>query len=83
MDKKIKAKKIRISNLYPWQLKRTGNLLNGKCPFHEDLKHPNFYIYPQTNSWYCFAGCGGGDSIAFYMRLKNKSFQQAIKELSE
>lgn len=83
MNKKEQAKKIRLSNLYPWQLKRIGNLLNGKCPLHEDQTHPNFYIYPETNSWYCFAGCGGGDSISFFMKLHEVDFITALEELSK
>ena len=82
-DKKTKVKAVPIEDLYPGQLKRIGRVLNGNCPFHNDQHHPNFCIYPETNTWFCFAGCGGGDSINFYMRLKNISFKQALEELSK
>lgn len=81
-ERKIEAKKVPMVNLYPWELKRAGDLLRGFCPFHEDTKTPNFYIYPKTNSWFCFAGCGGGDSINFYMRLRNIDFKKAVRELT-
>ena len=82
MDKKAKAKNVSILSLYSGQLKRKGKLLSGRCPFHKDKIHPNFYVYPETNSWYCFAGCGGGDNISFLMKLKNISFKEAVKELA-
>ena len=46
------------------QLKRKGRLYGGLCPFHSE-KTPSFYVYPDTQSFYCF-GCGaGGDVITF------------------
>ena len=46
------------------QLKRKGRLYGGLCPFHSE-KSPSFYVYPDTQSFYCF-GCGaGGDAITF------------------
>ena len=49
------------------QLKRKGRLYGGLCPFHSE-KTPSFYVYPDTQSFYCF-GCGaGGDAISFGRR---------------
>jgi DNA primase len=77
-----KAKSVSIVDLYKKPLKKTGKALMGPCPFHNE-KNPSFAIYPETNSFYCFAGCGGGDVIEFYKRLHNCSFQTAIEELSK
>jgi hypothetical protein len=52
----------------------------GLCPFHED-EVPSFGINVRGNYWHCFAGCGGGDIISFWMKWKNCDFQTAIKEL--
>lgn len=82
-SKKAKAKKVDITSLYTGELKNVGNILKGRCPFHKDIKTPNFCIYPATNSWFCFAGCGGGDNISFYMRFKNTDFKKTVKELSK
>lgn len=81
MDKKKKAKEVRIETLYKGVLKPYGDKLRGHCPFHEDQRDPNFFIYTKTNSWYCFAGCGGGDVISFAMKMNNTSFKEAIEDL--
>jgi len=78
-----KARKYPIENLYTGELKRTGKILMGVCPFHtEDTG--SFMIYPETNSWFCFGACReGGDVIKFYRKLHNCTFKTAIKELSQ
>jgi len=80
-DNKLKAKQYPIAKLFNGHLSRSGKALLGKCPFHSDST-PSFALYPETNSWYCFSGCGSGDVINLYMRLKNIDFKTAIKELS-
>ena len=51
-------------------LTRKGSNLFGLCPFHSE-KTPSFFVYPQTQSFYCF-GCGaGGDVITFIRRIEN------------
>ena len=81
-NKREKAKVVPLTDLYPDELREVGRTFRGRCPFHDDQLHPNFYVYPKTNSWFCFAGCGGGDNINFYMRLKKIGFKEAIEELA-
>ena len=51
-------------------LKRAGSNLVGLCPFHSE-KTPSFYVYPDTQSFYCF-GCGaGGDAITFTKKINS------------
>jgi hypothetical protein len=54
----------------------------GKCPFHDDDK-PSFGVNKKGNYWNCFAGCGGGDIISFWMKYKQVDYPEAIKELTE
>lgn len=75
------AKQFPIENMYSGTLKKTGKLLMGNCPFHQE-DTPSFAIYTQTNTWNCFAGCGGGDSLTYYMKLKGVDFTTALEELS-
>ncbi len=78
------AKQIPIldvfSSLYDGVIRRSGRNYFCLCPFHQE-RNPSFYIYPETNSFYCF-GCGkSGDVITLVMELKNLTFKQAVNYL--
>lgn len=75
-----RAKEYPISELYNGATKRTGRLLVGRCPFHEE-KSGSFTIYLHNNSWHCFGCSSGGDSIDFATRHCNISFIEAVKKL--
>lgn len=79
-DSVQKAKKYNIEKLYPGELKQTGGILLGTCPFHKD-DTPSFAYYPKTNTWHCFSGCEGSDAIAFYMKLHSVDFKTAVEAL--
>jgi hypothetical protein len=53
----------------------------GLCPFHDD-HHPSFAVNAEGNYWHCFAGCGGGSIIDFWMRWQGCDFKTAIRELA-
>lgn len=78
---KEKAKKVTITSLYPYTPRISGRVLIGKCPLHKDAGAPNFRIYQETNSFFCFRGCGGGDVISFVMKWKDLDFKSAVKFL--
>ena len=45
-------------------------------------KTPSFYVYPDTQSFYCF-GCGvGGDVIHFVRRINSIDYTEAVKMLA-
>jgi hypothetical protein len=61
-------------------LKRTGKVYMGRCPFHDDRK-PSFAVYP--DGYKCF-GCGAsGDVIDFIMQIRNCDFKEALEILKE
>lgn len=63
-------------------LKRKGKLLGGLCPFHNE-NTPSFYVYPDTQSYYCF-GCGnGGDVITFIKNIENLDYVESVKFLCD
>ncbi|MGV8059538.1 MAG: DNA primase [Smithellaceae bacterium] len=63
-------------------LKKAGRNYLGLCPFHQE-KTPSFTVNREKQIFYCF-GCGeGGNVIAFLMKIANKTFPEAIKELAE
>lgn len=61
-------------------LKATGSGYIGLCPFHDD-HHPSFGVNLQGNYWNCFAGCGGGSVIDFWMMYQDTDFKTAVSEL--
>ncbi len=63
-------------------LRRAGRTSKGLCPFHSE-KTPSFFVYHDTESFYCF-GCGaGGDVISFIMRIENLGYMDALRFLAE
>lgn len=56
---------------------RNRNQVNVRCPFHND-RTPSLTLYFQTNSWYCHAGCGGGDQIDLVKKVLGKSIKETI-----
>ena len=77
-----RAREYPIEEMYD-----NGRLFNGgsgrkcgRCPFHKE-RTPSFYIH-SDNRWSCFGSCSEhGDSIAYYMKLHNVNFIQAVKAL--
>ncbi len=62
-------------------LRKRGNDLVGLCPFHGE-KTPSFHVHPDRGFFKCF-GCGaGGDVIAFFQKLENIAFPEAVRELA-
>lgn len=62
-------------------LKRSGNTLQGSCPFHSD-RTPSFTVYPQTRSYYCFGCQASGDVITFVMKTENLDYIDAVRALA-
>lgn len=59
----------------------------GYCPFHAD-EHKSFGVNREQNFWHCWAGCGGGSIIDFWMKWREKqgldaSFTATIKSLAD
>ena len=71
---------VPLENLLNQKLKRSGNVLIGLCPFHNE-KHPSFYIYTKTNTCWCYGCNKGGDTITFVRLLNDCSFREAIAYL--
>lgn len=62
-------------------LKPTASGAIGLCPFHDD-HNPSFGVNTEGNYWNCFAGCGGGSVIDFYMKWRKCDFTTAVRELA-
>lgn len=65
------------------QLKKAGRNFKGLCPFHQE-KTPSFVVSADRQLWRCFGSCGiGGDAIAFFMKMENVSFPEALQDLAQ
>jgi len=70
------AKTHPISNLVKFN--SDGKAL---CIWHNE-RTPSMQYYPDTNTVYCFGGCGKyGDVIDVYRQIHNCTFKEAIKKL--
>lgn len=59
----------------------------GRCPFHDDQRK-SFGVNREQNFWHCWAGCGGGSLIDFWMKWRERegldaSFSATLKALAE
>jgi hypothetical protein len=63
-------------------LKPTASGAIGLYPFHDD-HHPSFGVNVEGNYWHCFAGCGGGSVIDFWIKWRECDFTIATGELAE
>ena len=63
-------------------LKRHGAVLQGKCPFHNEVNGTALTVWPDEGRWRCFGKCdAGGDVIEAVMRLDGVSFKEACARL--
>lgn len=69
-----------IENLINRPLRKSGKILVGLCPLHNE-KYPSFYIYPETNSCWCYGCNQGGDVISLVRLLHGYSFKEAVQYL--
>ncbi|MBI1852372.1 MAG: toprim domain-containing protein [Planctomycetes bacterium] len=64
------------------ELWRSGSVLVGRCPFHED-RQPSLAVYPETRTFYCFGCYKHGDVITFVRELNHLSFPEALDALEK
>lgn len=60
---------------------RGGHEFIGLCPFHDDHS-PSMRVYPERQSFRCWACQTGGDCFEFVMRRENVSFREALEMLA-
>lgn len=67
---------------YHIPVRPSGRALVARCPFHTDRGRPNLYVYPDTQSWYCYRCGAGGDIFDFIQRYEGLDFRAAVARLS-
>ena len=64
------------------ELKRNGEALFGRCPFHDDAEADSLSVSPRQNTWKCLGRCRtGGSVIDWVMKAEGVSFRHAVELL--
>lgn len=80
--------KLEIARNYPietlarskLEIIHSGKNFVALCPFHNE-KTPSFYLYPETNKFYCFGCQEKGDILTLTMHLYGINFKEAVQML--
>lgn len=64
-------------------LSGNGKQQTALCPFHNDKHKGNFFIYPDTNSFHCFACGTGGDVIKFVEQYCAVNYIEALRIIAD
>lgn len=67
---------------YGVELRPGGRAHVGWCPLHDDHGRPNLYVYPDTDSYFCYRCDAGGDAVDFVMRRDGLDFLAACARLA-
>ena len=65
------------------QLRKAGRNFTGFCPFHPNTRTPAFYVFPDTQSYYCFSCHKSGDAFTFTMERQGLPFGEALEQLAQ
>jgi len=71
---------VELIRAYGVDLSRVGDHYRGLCPFHPDTT-PSLFVYPETDSWFCYGCQKGWDDIQFVREIEGCSFSEAKKRL--
>ncbi len=62
-------------------LKKSGRNFKGLCPFHAE-KSGSFYVWPDSESYFCFGCKESGDVFNFLMKTEGLDFGEALEQLA-
>ncbi len=66
---------------YEVALCRSGQVLLGRCPFHDDHE-PSLLVDPHDDHFHCFGCRAHGDLLDFVRRMERTDFRGAVERLS-
>lgn len=72
---------IELVEKYNLELTKQGDLFVTYCPFHKDENRPNFTIYEETDSYFCYTCSKGGNAIDFFAKMEGITYGQAEQRL--
>jgi DNA primase len=62
-------------------LKKAGRNYKGLCPFHNE-KSGSFFVFPETESYYCFGCHETGDCFTFLRKTEGLDFSEVLEQLA-
>ena len=65
------------------ELRKESKGYKAKCPLHDGQSDASLWVTPETNSFYCFSCCTGGNAIHFYAQMEGYGYFQAVESLAE
>lgn len=65
---------LEIAQAYGVDYRKIGNKYRGNCIFHNDMNTPNLFLYPENDSFFCFACGAGGDKIKFISLVERVAY---------
>ena len=63
------------------RLRKSGRGYIGLCPFHSE-KTASFFVYPDTQSYYCFGCHESGNIFTYIMKTEGLEFREALELLA-
>jgi DNA primase len=63
-------------------LKKSGKNYKGLCPFHNE-KSGSFFVFPQSETYYCFGCHATGDIFTFAMKTEGLEFAETLELLAK
>lgn len=63
-------------------LRKRGVNLIGLCPFHNE-KTGSFIVSPAKGIFKCFGCSEAGSAVHFIMKIEQKSYPEALKQLAD
>jgi len=73
---------LTIAQEYGFEFSPVGGKLRGLCKFHGDHGSPNLFIYPDTDTWFCFA-CKRGHTKSQFVAYAEKVPRKVIDGIWE
>ncbi len=72
-----------IGRRVPLKPGRSGDHLEGSCPFHSSKSGRSFHVRPDRQDWWCW-GCQKGGSIAsFLMEFEGCTYHEALEVMAQ
>jgi DNA primase len=81
-DIKSRLDIVELINASGVQLRKAGRNFTGFCPFHPNARTPAFYVFPDTQSYYCFSCHASGDAFTYVMAKQGVEFGDALRDLA-